>query len=88
MDFQKTVSILYYVNVRIVSVCYNNLCNNDEVIDCTGGGIDMIHQLHKRPPSIVQLEDNTSSSLSSNYSSTSVRSTTYLDNDDLFLSSS
>jgi hypothetical protein len=60
MDFQKTASILFYVNVRYVSVCYNNLCNNDEVIDHTG---------HEHPPSIVQLEDDTLSSLSSNTSS-------------------
>jgi hypothetical protein len=72
MDFQKTASILFYIDVRTVSVCYNNLHNNDEVIDRTGGGIETIHQLHKRPPGIVQLEDETSSSLSSDYSLTSV----------------
>jgi hypothetical protein len=60
MDFQKTASILFYVDVRYVSVCYNNLCNDDEVIDRTG---------HKRPPSMVQLEDKTLSLLSSNTSS-------------------
>ncbi len=43
MDFQKTASILFYVDIRYVSVCYNNLCNNDEVIDHTGGGIETIH---------------------------------------------
>jgi hypothetical protein len=41
MDFRKTTSILFYVDVRYVSVCYNNLCNDDEVIDHTG---------HKHPP--------------------------------------
>jgi hypothetical protein len=50
MDFQKTASILFYINVRYVSVCYNNLCNNDEVIDRMG---------HNRPPSRVQLENDT-----------------------------
>jgi hypothetical protein len=45
MDFQKTASILFYVDVRYVSVCHNNLCNDNEVIDRTG---------HKRPPIIVQ----------------------------------
>ncbi len=54
MDFQKTGSILFNVNVKYVSVCYNNLCNNDEVIDRTGGSIETIHQLHECPPSIVQ----------------------------------
>jgi ubiquitin C-terminal hydrolase len=39
MDFQKTPSILFYVNVRYISVRFNNLHNNDEVIDRTGGGI-------------------------------------------------
>jgi hypothetical protein len=59
----------------------------------------MIHRLHKRPPSIVQLEDGTLSSLSSNTLSllssdnssrslTSVRSKTNSDDDDLFPSSS
>jgi hypothetical protein len=43
IDFQKIASILFYVNVRYVSVCYNNLCNDNEVIDRTGGGIEMIH---------------------------------------------
>jgi hypothetical protein len=43
MDFQKTTSILFYVNLRYVSVCYNNLCNDDEVIDHTEGGIETIH---------------------------------------------
>jgi hypothetical protein len=33
MDFQKTASILFYVDVTHVSVCYNNLCNDDEAID-------------------------------------------------------
>jgi hypothetical protein len=59
----------------------------------------MIHQLHKHPPSIIQVEDNTlSSSLSdtlslssSNKSSrflTSGRSKINLDDDDLFSTSS
>jgi hypothetical protein len=43
MDFQKTNSILFYANVRYVSVCYNNLHNDNEVIDHTGGGIETIH---------------------------------------------
>ncbi len=107
MNFLKTASVLLYVNLRCVSVSYNNLRNDDEVIDHTGNGIETIHQSHKHPPSIVQLEDNTLSSLSSDISSllssgtlsllssdnssrslTSVRSKTYLDNDDLFPSSS
>jgi hypothetical protein len=46
MDFQKTASILFYVNVRYVSVCHNNLRNDDKVIDCMG---------HERPPIIDQL---------------------------------
>ncbi len=33
VDFQKTASILFYINIRYVSVCYNNLHNDDEVID-------------------------------------------------------
>jgi hypothetical protein len=57
MNFKKTASNLFYVNVRYASICYNNLCNNDEVIDRTG---------HKHPPSIVQLEDDTLSLSSSN----------------------
>ncbi len=89
-DFQKTASILFLIDVWYVSVCYNNLCNNNEVIDHTGGGIETIHQSHKHPPSIVQLEDdtlslslsdtssllssNTLSSLSSNNSSRSLTS--------------
>jgi hypothetical protein len=43
MDFQKTASILFYVYVRYVSVCYYNLCNNNELIDRMGGDIEMIH---------------------------------------------
>jgi hypothetical protein len=96
MEFQKTASILFYVNVRFVSVCHNNLCNNNEVINITG---------HKHPPLIDQLQDAisslllsntlsllssyTSSSLSSDNSSrslTSARSKTNLDDDSLFLS--
>jgi hypothetical protein len=98
MDFQKTASILFYVDVKYVSVCHNNLCNDDEVIDITE---------HKRPPVKDQLQDATSSLLSSNTSSsllsytlspsssnnssrslTSVRSKTNLDNNSLFPSSS
>ncbi len=98
MDFQKTTSILFYVDVRYVSVCYNNLCNKDEVIDRTR---------HKHPPIIIQLQDatlslsssntlslsssDTLSSLSSDNSSrslTSVRSRTNSDDDSLFPSSS
>jgi hypothetical protein len=45
MDFQKTASIYFYVNVKYVSVCHNNLCNNDEVIDIMG---------HNHPPFIDQ----------------------------------
>jgi hypothetical protein len=43
MDFQTTSSILFYVDVRYVSVCYNSLRNDDKVIDHTGGGIETIH---------------------------------------------
>jgi hypothetical protein len=43
MDFQKTAYILFYIEVRTVSACYNNLCNNNEVIDHTGGGSEAIH---------------------------------------------
>jgi hypothetical protein len=57
MDFQKTASILFYIYVRYVSVRHNNLRSNNGVIDITG---------HKRPPIIVQLQDATSSLLSSN----------------------
>ena len=46
MDFQKTSSILFYVDVRYVSVCHNNLCNDNEIIDITG---------HESPPVIDQL---------------------------------
>jgi hypothetical protein len=59
-DFQKTASILFYINVKYVSVCHNNLRNNDEAIDITG---------HNRPPVIDQLQDATSSLLLSNTSS-------------------
>jgi hypothetical protein len=98
MDFQKTTSILFNVNVRYVSACHNNLCNNNEVITIMG---------HEHPPVIDQLQDATSSSLLSNTSSllssytlsllssntssrslTSVRSKANLDNNSLFLSSS
>ena len=98
MDFQKTASILFYVDVKYVSICHNNLRNNDEVIDIMG---------NKCPPVIDQLQDATSSLLSSNTLSlllsyilspsssnnssrflTSVRSKTNLDDNSLFLSSS
>ncbi len=98
MDFQKTAFILFYVDVKNVSICHNNLCNKDEVIDIMGPD---------RPPVIDQLQDATSSSLSSNISSlsssdvsspslsnnssgslTSVRSKTNWDDNSLFLSSS
>jgi hypothetical protein len=98
LDFQKTASILFYVYVRYVSVCHNNLCNDDEVIDRMG---------HKGPPIIDQLQDATSSLLSSNTLSlllsytlsslssinssrslTSVRSKTNSDDNNLFPSSS
>jgi hypothetical protein len=98
MDFQKTASILFYVDVKYVSVCHNNLHNNDEVIDIMGHGIPLV---------IDQLHDTTSSWLSSNTSSllssyvlspplsdnssrslTSVRLKTNSDNNSLFPSSS
>jgi hypothetical protein len=98
MDFQKTASILFYVDVKYVSVCHNNLRNDDEVIDI---------MKHERPPVIDQLQDATSSLLSSNTSSlssryvsspssrhnssrslTSVRSKTNSDDNSLFPSSS
>jgi hypothetical protein len=98
MNFQKTTSILFYINVKYVSICHNNLCNDDEVIDITGPNC---------PQVIDQLQDTTSSSLSSNTSSlssskvsslslsnnssrslTSGRSKTNLNNNCLFLSSS
>ncbi len=94
MDFQKTASILFYVNVKYVSIHHNNLCNDDEVVHITG---------HNHPPVIDQLQDtassllssNTLSLLSSNVSSpslrdnssrplTSVGSKTNLDNNSLF----
>jgi hypothetical protein len=50
MDFQKTPSILFYFNVKYVSVCYNNLCNDAEVIDLTR---------QERPPITVHLQDAT-----------------------------
>jgi hypothetical protein len=61
--FQKTASILFYVNETAVSVCSNNLCTNNEVIDRMGGAIEDSHQSHKHPPSIVNLEEDSSSSL-------------------------
>jgi hypothetical protein len=98
MDFQKTASILFYVNVKYVSDCQHNLCNDDEVIDITG---------HNRPPVIDQLQDATLSLFSSSNSSsllsylssllssdnssrslTSVRSKTNSEDNNLFLSSS
>jgi hypothetical protein len=94
MDFQKIASILFYIDVQYVSICHNNLCNNDEVMDITG---------HNCPPVIDQLQDATSSSLLSNTLSllssdilslslsdnssrslTSVRSKTNSDNNSLF----
>jgi hypothetical protein len=60
MDFQKTASILIYVDVKYVSVCHSNLCNNDEVIDITG---------HNHLPVIDQSQDTTSSFSLSNTSS-------------------
>ncbi len=57
MDFQKTASILYFVDVKYVSICHNNLHNDDEVIDIMG---------HNHPPVINQPQDATSSLLSSN----------------------
>ncbi len=99
MNFQKTASILLYVDVKYVSVCHNNLRNDDEVIDIPG---------HNSPPVIDQLQDATSSLLSSNTlslsssyvlsplsSDNSSRSLTFfrsktsnLDDNSLFLSSS
>ncbi len=98
MDSKKTASILFYIDVRYVSVCHNNLRNGNEVIDRTG---------HEHPQIIVQLQDATLSSLSSNTSSLSASNTTSLlssnnssrsstsvrlkansDDDSLFLSSS
>jgi hypothetical protein len=98
MDFQKTASILFNVDVKYVSICHNNHCNDDEVIDITG---------HDRPPVIDQLQDATSSLLLSNTSSlllsnissplardnssrslTYVRLKTNLNNNSLFPSSS
>ncbi len=57
MDFQKNTSILFYIDVRYVSVHYINLRNDYEVIDCTG---------HNPPPIIIQLQDTTLSLSSSN----------------------
>ncbi len=57
MDFQKTASILFYINVKYVFVCHNKISNDDEVIDITG---------HGRPPVIDQSQDATSSLSSSN----------------------
>jgi hypothetical protein len=98
MDLQKTASILFYVDVKYVSICHNNLCNNDEAINITGPDC---------PPVVDQLQDATSSlsssntlslllsnvlSLSSSNSSsrslTTVRSKTNLDYNSLLPSSS
>jgi hypothetical protein len=57
MDFQKTASILFYIDVKYVSIHHNNLHNDDEVIDITGTN---------RPPFIDQSQDATSFWLSSN----------------------
>ncbi len=56
MNFQVAASILFYVDVKYVSICHINLCNDNEVIDLTG---------HNRPPVIDQLQDATSSLSSS-----------------------
>ncbi len=48
--------------MKYVSVCQHHLCNDDEVIDIAG---------HNHPPVIDQLQDATSSSLSSNTLSSS-----------------
>ncbi len=98
MDFQKTTSVSFYINVKYVSDCYNNLHHGNEVVDLTR---------QERPLIIVQLQDATSSLLLHNTSSlslsdtlslllsnnssrslTSVRSKTNSDNDSLFPSSS
>ncbi len=63
MDFQKTASILFYVNVKYASVCHNNLHNGNEVSDIMG---------HGRPPVLDQSQDATSSSSSSNTLSSSL----------------
>ena len=60
MDFQKTASILFYVDVKYVSICHNNLRNNNKVIDITE---------HNRPLVKDQSQDATSSSSLSNASS-------------------
>ncbi len=98
VDYQKTASILFYIDVKYVSVCHNSLRNNDEVIDITGHNISpIIDQLQDATSSL--LLSNTSSLLSSYVSSpsssdnssrslTSVRLKTNLDNNSLFLSSS
>jgi hypothetical protein len=52
MNFQKTASILFYVDVKYVSVCHNNLRNGNAVIDITG---------HNHPPVIDQSQDAASS---------------------------
>ncbi len=84
--------------MKYVSVCHNNLCNDNEVIDITG---------HNRPPAIDQSQNATSSLSSSNTSSllssyvlsllssnnsskslTFVRSKTNSDDNSLFPSSS
>jgi hypothetical protein len=98
LDFQKTASILFYLNVKYVSVCYSNLCNGNEVVDLTR---------QECPPIVVCLQDTTSSLLLSNTlslllsntlsssssnnssrSSTSVRSKANSDNGSLFPSPS
>ncbi len=63
MDFQKTTSILAYIDVKYVSVCQHNLCTNNEIIDITG---------HDRPPVINQLQDPILSLSLSNTSSSSI----------------
>jgi hypothetical protein len=83
MNFQKTASVVFYVNVKYVSIHHNNRRNDNEVIDITG---------HNRPPVIDQntlslsLSDVLSLSLSDNSSRslTSVRLKTNSDGDSLF----
>jgi hypothetical protein len=98
MDFQKTASILFYVDVKYVSVCHNNLCNDNEVIDITGHGHPPVIDQSQDPTSSLSLSNTSSlllsyissSSLSDNSSRslTSVRSKTNSDDNSLFPSSS
>ncbi len=98
MDFQNTASILFYVNVKYVSVCHNNLRNEDEVIDITGHNIPLVIDQLQDATSFSLLSTTLSSSLSyvlsplssdnSSRSLTSVRSKTDSDENSLFPSSS